>query len=73
MNKQRILRTPGAAEYVGLSASTLEKMRLAGDGPAFVRLGGRAIGYDIRDLDSWLDKQRNQSSAATTGPTRQGD
>ena len=56
---KRILRTPGASEYVGLSSSTLEKMRLLGEGPRFVRLGGRAIGYDIRDLDAWLDQQRD--------------
>ncbi len=61
MSKQRIFRTPGAGNYVGLSASTLEKMRLSGDGPAFVRLGGRAIGYDIRDLDAWLDQQREST------------
>jgi predicted DNA-binding transcriptional regulator AlpA len=54
----RILRTPGAADYVGLSTSTLEKKRLAGGGPAFIRLGGRAVGYDVRDLDAWLEKQR---------------
>ena len=54
----RILRTPGAAGYVGLSPSTLEKKRLTGDGPAFIRLGGRAIGYDVRDLDAWLDGLR---------------
>lgn len=55
---RRILRTPGAAAYVGLSPSTLEKKRLSGDGPAFLRLGGRAVGYDVRDLDAWLDAQR---------------
>ncbi len=58
---KRILRTPNAADYVGLSASTLEKKRLAGDGPRFIRLGGRAIGYDVRDLDAWLDQQREDS------------
>jgi hypothetical protein len=30
---KRVLRTPEAAEYVGLSASTLEKFRLSGEGP----------------------------------------
>jgi predicted DNA-binding transcriptional regulator AlpA len=54
----RVLRTPGAAAYVGLSASTLEKRRLSGGGPRFIRLGGRAVGYDLRDLDAWLDAQR---------------
>ena len=55
---RRILRTAGAAEYVGLASATLEKMRLNGGGPVFIRLGGRAVGYDIRDLDDWLDRQR---------------
>ncbi len=57
----RVLRTPGAAEYVGLSTSTLEKMRLTDEGPRFVRLGGRAVGYDVRDLDAWIDEQRQNS------------
>ena len=57
----RILRTPEAAEHVGLAASTLEKMRLRGEGPKWIRLGGRAVGYDIRDLDAWLDGQRDDS------------
>ena len=55
---KRILRTPEAAEYVGLSPSTLEKKRLTGDGPRFIRLGGRSIGYDLSDLNNWLDDQR---------------
>ena len=58
---KRILRTPGAAEYLSLSASTLEKMRLNDEGPRFVRLGGRAVGYDIKDLDAWLDQQREST------------
>jgi len=57
---RRILRTPEAATYVGRSESSLEKWRLTGDGPRFIRLGGRAIGYDIRDLDAWLDHQRDR-------------
>ena len=59
--QQRILRTAEAAVYVGLSASSLEKKRLKGDGPQFMRLGGRAVGYDIRDLDEWLDDQRKRA------------
>ncbi|MCP3994916.1 MAG: AlpA family phage regulatory protein [bacterium] len=71
--EKRILRTPSAAEYVGLSASTLEKKRLTGDGPRFVRLGGRAIGYDVRDLDAWLDQQRdNNEDDGSTASAWQG-
>ena len=59
---RRILRTSQAAEYVGLSRSTLEKKRLLSDGPHFIRLGGKAVGYDIRDLDEWLDRQREATA-----------
>lgn len=50
----RILRTPEAAQYIGLSASTLEKLRLTGGGPEFIRLGVRAVGYSVEALDCWL-------------------
>ena len=66
----RILRTPGAAGYVGLSPSTLEKKRLSGGGPAFIRLGGRAVGYDVRDLDAWLEEQRRHAANAPTTNAR---
>ncbi len=62
---QRILRTPQAAHYIGLSPATLEKRRLQGNGPRFIRLGGRAVGYDVRDLDAWLDSQREEGEART--------
>ncbi len=64
---KRILRTAEAAEYVGLSSSTLEKQRLTGHGPRFVCLGGRAVGYDIQDLDDWLDRQRDNATRPDTG------
>jgi len=58
MIRRRIVRTAEAAEYVALSPATLEKMRATGAGPRFIRMG-RAIGYDLRDLDAWLDHQRD--------------
>ena len=56
------LRTPAAADYVGYSESTLEKKRLKGEGPPFIRLG-RAIVYDTRDLDAWLAARRARSTS----------
>ncbi len=58
---KRILRTLEAAEHVGLSASTLEKFRIRGGGPRFIRLAGRSVRYDVRDLDEWLDHQREST------------
>jgi len=63
MTTKRILRTPEAAVYVGLSPSTLEKKRLDGSGPDYFRLGGRAVGYDQEALDSWLERQRESSTS----------
>jgi predicted DNA-binding transcriptional regulator AlpA len=63
----RVLRTPAAAEYVGLSDSTLEKFRLTGEGPQFVRIGVRAVGYRIEDLDAWLSARVRRSTSDTGG------
>ena len=61
----RIVRTPDAARYVGLTPSTLEKMRLYVTGPPFIRLGPRAVGYSISDLDSWIEARRRHSTSET--------
>jgi excisionase family DNA binding protein len=50
---QRLLTTAEAAEFVRLSQANLEKMRVYGGGPGFVRLG-RAVRYRIADLEAWI-------------------
>jgi excisionase family DNA binding protein len=47
-------RGPEAAKYLGLSKSTLEKMRLEGRGPRYLKLGGRCV-YRRSDLDAYLE------------------
>ena len=71
--RRRILRTQAASEYIGLSVSTLEKRRLSGDGPRFVRLGGRAVGYDVRDLDAFVDASKARSARASPRDERPGN
>ena len=68
MGAKRIFRTPEAAEYLGLSVSTLEKKRLDGTGPEFVRLGIRAVGYDVAALDRWIDLRRRRSTSDDRAP-----
>ena len=58
----RRLRTRKAAEYVGSTKSTLEKLRLTGDGPPFIKLG-RTVVYDTTDLDQWLASRRRHSTS----------
>lgn len=42
-----------AAARIGLAVSTLQKKRVSGDGPPFVKLG-RAVRYRLADLDAWV-------------------
>lgn len=57
------LRAPEAARYVGLSPSTLAKMRLRGDGPVYSKAGPRIVIYDKADLDRWLEEGRRRSTS----------
>jgi len=48
-----MLTTHEAARLLGLSPSTLNKWRVYGRGPRFVKLG-RAVRYQRTDLDAYL-------------------
>lgn len=56
------LNTDEAAKYTGLSRSTLEKARLYGGGPKFMKLG-RSVKYRIEDLDAWMNARLVSSTA----------
>lgn len=51
-----------AAAYLGLAESTLNKRRLTGDGPAYLKLGRRVV-YRQIDLDAWLESHRRFSTS----------
>lgn len=53
-----LLTVAEAARWAKVSESYLNKARLTGDGPRFVRLG-RSIRYRQSDLEAWV-----QASAA---------
>jgi len=57
------LRAPAAADYLGLSTSTLAKMRLRGDGPPYSKCGPRIVLYDIADLDGYVASRRRTSTS----------
>ncbi len=62
------LRALAAAEYLGLSASTLAKMRLRGDGPAYSKVGPRIVVYALFDLDEYLVARRRRSTSEGPDP-----
>ena len=60
----RYLRTPEAARIVGLSIRTLEKHRIYGTGPRYLKLGGRVV-YKLEDLQTWVE---SGAKASTSDP-----
>ncbi len=51
-----------AANFLRLSPRTLQRHRVAGTGPDFIRLGGRVL-YTRNDLLSWVERNRHQSTS----------
>jgi predicted DNA-binding transcriptional regulator AlpA len=58
-----ILLTREAAAHLRAAESTLEKWRIRGDGPPFIRIGPRKIAYRLSDLDAWLEARRSRSTS----------
>ena len=65
-----LLNTPEAGRVLRLSPRTLERFRVTGEGPIFLRLGGRVF-YHRHDLESWMD-QRRRRSTSDSGPRAPG-
>ena len=59
----RHMRTDEAANFLRLSRSTLEKMRLSGDGPPFIKSGKRIVLYKLVDLEQWLEGRKVKSTS----------
>jgi predicted DNA-binding transcriptional regulator AlpA len=34
-----------------------------GIGPRFIRIGQKAVAYDLADLDNWIDRRKVQSTS----------
>lgn len=62
----RFLRTKEAAEFLSLSARTLEKHRTYGTGPAYRKLGGRVV-YAVGDLETWANRGAVTSTSDPRG------
>ena len=62
MEAMGMLTSEAAAKFATVSPRSLEKWRLTGGGPRFVKLG-RRVAYDPRDLAAWLEKHKVGSTA----------
>ncbi|MGF7163033.1 excisionase family DNA binding protein [Rhodoligotrophos appendicifer] len=52
-----------AAEYLDCSKSYVDKLRVTGGGPRFVRFGPRKISYRRSDLDEWVKTLKYRSTS----------
>jgi predicted DNA-binding transcriptional regulator AlpA len=52
----KVITATAAAKFVGLSESTLAKLRLNGNGPTYCKLGRRVV-YRPADLETWLQSR----------------
>ncbi len=66
----RHLNQKQLAERWGISPKTLERWRWLGQGPKFLKLGGR-IAYRLEDIEAFEEQQLRQvtGSAAAASPT----
>jgi len=62
------LTTKEAADRVWLSESALEKKRVDGTGPIFVKLG-KSVRYEIAALDEWVSAGRHKSTGTPLNAT----
>lgn len=60
------ISTVKAAEHTGLSETVLKRMRGAGEGPNWSKVGERVV-YDVHELNRWMAsksvRRRQQSQA----------
>ncbi len=68
MSLPTLLKTKDAAGRLGIPKSTLEKLRLSGGGPVFVKCG-KSVFYTEQDLTEWINANRRVSTS-DPGPKR---
>lgn len=56
----KLATAPEVAEHLGYTPEGLAQMRYRGNGPKFIKLGGRAVRYRWADVEAWLDQQTMQ-------------
>ncbi|MFT7692261.1 MAG: putative DNA-binding transcriptional regulator AlpA [Candidatus Latescibacterota bacterium] len=55
-----LLTTQEAAHRLGIAIGTLQNWRVRGEGPAFVKLGKKAVRYDPAALDRFVAENQIQ-------------
>jgi predicted DNA-binding transcriptional regulator AlpA len=62
LDARALLRPPELAVLLGLTMSTLAKLRCSGKGPPFYKLTNQTVGYRQDEVMEWLAKRRRIST-----------
>ncbi|MBY0298553.1 MAG: helix-turn-helix domain-containing protein [Methylobacterium sp.] len=62
IERDKLLTTSQAASYLGVTKNYLERLRVFGTGPVFIK-SGRQVRYDRADLDEWRPARRCRSTS----------
>ncbi|WP_338144505.1 helix-turn-helix transcriptional regulator [Neoroseomonas marina] len=60
---ESLLTRAQAEKYLNLPPRTLERVRINGGGPPFMRVGARTHLYSRTDLDAWVQSIRSTPDA----------
>lgn len=58
----KYLKADEVAEILQVHAKTLNRWRLAGEGPPWIRMGDKLIRYEERAVREWVDRQSGAES-----------
>jgi hypothetical protein len=64
--ENRLLTTKEAARFLGVSAAFLERDRWAGARIPFVKIGRRAVRYELSALETLIAEGRRRSTSTPT-------
>ena len=62
-NEPLLLTETEAGKIIGFSPRTLQRWRVDGNGPKFLRISPRAIRYLREDLDEWIRERSCRSTS----------
>jgi excisionase family DNA binding protein len=62
-----LIKQSEAASYLGLSEATLERDRWRGGDIPYIKVGPRAIRYDLNQLDAYLESKTVRKGVVNHG------
>jgi len=67
MTHRKLMKQKEAAECLGLSEATLERDRWRGGDIPYIKVGPRAIRYDLDQLDDYLESKTVRKEVVNHG------